>query len=199
MKKFIYTLAAASLLFMVKPAKAQDREKIFNMYYSMGLGTGDMADYISKYSWRGFGMEWKTDVFDNASLGFGAEWNVFYEDMGYATYTRDNIALSGEQFRYANMFPMTARFNYFKDNAAGMRFFGGAGIGTTYMIHDLDMNIYRWNRDTWQFLIAPEVGVSYDISPENTILLSVKYNLNFKTKDVPSQSYLAFNIGFGFR
>lgn len=199
MKKFITILAAASLLFTVKPAKAQDREKIFNMYYSMGLATGELSDFISKYSWRGFGMEWKTDVFDNASLGFGAEWNVFYEDMGYGTYTRDNIALSGEQFRYANMFPMTARFNYFKDNAAGMRFFGGAGIGTTYIINDLDMNIYRWNLDTWQFLIAPEVGVSYDISPSNTLLLSVKYNLNFKTKDVPSQSYLAFNIGFGFR
>lgn len=199
MKKIFTLISLTTLLIAGRPAFAQDREGIFNMYYSMGLGTGDLGDFISKYSWRGFGMEYKTDVLDKVSMGFGAEWNVFYEAMDYDTYEKDNVAVSGKQYRYANMFPMTARFNYYKDNAAGMRIFAGAGIGTTYMIHDLDMNVYRWNRDTWQFLIAPEAGVSYDINAANTLMLSVKYNLNFKTNSMDGQSFLAINVGFGFR
>lgn len=199
MKKTIALICLSALMLTGKPMFSQDRESIFNMYYSMGLATGSLNDFISKYSWRGFGMEYKTDVLDNVSMGFGAEWNVFYEAMDYATYERENIAVSGKQYRYANMFPMTARFHYYKDNAAGMRFFAGAGIGTTYMIRDLDMNIYRWNEENWQFLIAPEVGIAYDVSPSNTLHLSLKYNLNFKTNSLDGQSFLAINVGFGFR
>lgn len=199
MKTKLSLICLTVFVMISKPVFSQDRESIFNMYYSMGVPTGNLADFTSKYSWRGFGMEYRSDVLDNVSMGFGAEWNVFYEALDYATYERDNIAVSGKQYRYANMFPMSARFHYYKDNAAGMRYFAGAGIGTTYMIHDLDMNIYRWNRDTWQFLVAPEVGIAYDVSPSNTLHLSLKYNLNFKTSDMESQSFLAINVGFGFR
>ncbi|HQQ94253.1 MAG TPA: hypothetical protein PLQ93_06845 [Bacteroidia bacterium] len=199
MKKFVYILASAAMLCGARPVLAQDQEGIFNLYYSMGLATGDLHDYISRYSWRGMGMEYKSEITDNVSMGIGAEWNTFYQDMNQGTFTRDNVAITGDQFRYMNSFPMSARINYYKDNAAGLRYFAGAGIGTTYMIKALDMSIYRFTQDEWQFLIAPEAGVSYDIDASRTIFLSVKYNLNLKTKDLAGQSYLAINVGFGFR
>ena len=200
MKNLAFITVLAALLLSAKPSKAQDREGIFNIYYSMGLATGDLHDFISRYSWRGMGMEYKTDVTDNVSIGIGADWNVFYQDIPNGTFNpRENVAITGDQFRYMNSFPMAVRFNYFKDNAAGLRMFGGAGIGTTYMMKALDMNIYRFSEDAWQFLIAPEVGVAYDIDASRTVMLSVKYNYNFKSQDLSSQSYLSFNVGFGFR
>lgn len=199
MKKLAYILTLASFLFVAKQARSQDRESMFNMYYSMGLGTGDQSDYISKFSWRGVGLEWKREVTDNVMMGLCFDWNVFYEEIDKGTYTRENVSLTGDQFRYSNMFPMMVKFHYFKDNAAGLRIFTGLGVGTTYQIHDLDMSIYRFNTDTWQFLLAPEIGVTYDLNAANSIFVSTKYNLNFKNDDLSSRSYLNFNVGFSWR
>jgi len=66
-------------------------------------------------------------------------------------------------------------------------------------MHDLDMSVYRFNLNTWQFLLAPEVGVSYDINASNSLFLSAKYNLNFKNNELSARSYLNFNIGFSWR
>ncbi len=198
MKKSIIILAFMAMGLFTKPVFAQFNDAYFNMYYSMGLGVGDMKDYVSKYSWRGVGMEYKSEVTDNLMVGFGADWNVFYENMDYGTYTRDNVSISGKQYRYLNAFPMAAKFTYFRDSDMGLRVMAGTGVGTTYMMEDLDMGSYRLNVNTWQFLVAPELGVAYDLDATRSLLLSVKYNYNFKNTELDSRSYLSFNVGFAF-
>lgn len=198
MKRLLYTLAFVVLMMGSRTATAQINDSYFNFYYSMGLGTGDMHDYVSKYSWRGVGFDYKSEVSDNIMAGFGADWNVFYQNMDYGTYVRDNTALSGKQYRYLNAFPMTVKLNYFKDTDMGLRFFAGAGVGTTYMMQDVDMGSYRLNINTWQFLVAPELGITYDMDANRSLLLSVKYNNNFKNTELAARSYLSFNIGFAF-
>ena len=199
MKKIVYTLALLAFILNSRPTKAQEGESTIDLYYSMGLPTGGMQDYISKYSWRGAGLQTKNEVTDNIMLGLCFEWNVFYEEMNYGTYTRDNISISGEQFRYSNMFPMMGKIDYYKDLNNGVRVFAGTGIGTSYQIHDLDMSAYRFEINTWQFLLAPEVGLSYDIDADKSIFISAKYNINFKNDELDGMSYLNFNIGFCFR
>ncbi|OYU96470.1 MAG: hypothetical protein CFE21_08760 [Bacteroidetes bacterium B1(2017)] len=198
MKKNIYIIAFLLVSSFTKLAVAQDNDAYFNFYYSMGQGLGETKDFISKYSWRGVGFNYRAELSDNVMAGVGADWNVFYEKMPYATYTLDNAAVSGKQYRYLNMFPMTARLDYFKDTEKGYRFIAGAGIGSTYFMQDVDMGSYRLNTNTWQFLIAPEVGVTYDLDANRSLLLSVKYNANFKNTELTNRSYLSFNIGFAF-
>jgi hypothetical protein len=80
----------------------------------------------------------------------------------------------------------------------GLRVMAGTGIGTTYMMEDLEMGSYNVNINTWQFLVAPELGVAYDLDATRSLLLSVKYNYNFKNTEEESRSYLSFNVGFAF-
>jgi outer membrane protein len=198
MKKAIYIICLFALTFNTKDTKAQLNDSYFNFYYSMGLGTGELNDFISKYSWRGVGMEYKTEVTDNILAGFGVDWNVFYEDMPYGTFTQDNVSVSGKQFRYLNTYPMTAKLHYYRDSDNGVRFIAGTGIGTSYMERDIDMGQYSINNNTWQFLVVPEIAATYDIDASRSLLLSLKYNYNFKNDQLPSMSYLSFNIGFAF-
>jgi hypothetical protein len=198
MKKIVYTFTLVLVTLFAKTSNAQSNDSYISWYYSMGQGLGDQKDYISKYSWRGIGFDYKAEVAEHLLVGFGADWNVFYEKMPYGTYTRDNASVSGKQYRYSNMFPMSAKFDYFKDTEKGVRIFAGTAIGSTYMMQDVDMGSYRLNVNTWQFLLAPELGVTYDLDANRSVLLSVKYNANFKNTELSGRSYLSFNVGFTF-
>ena len=54
------------------------------------------------------------------------------------------------------------------------------------------------NTDTWQFSLAPEVGVRFAGSTGVPGLLSVRYNNNFETSELDAQSYLTLNVGYMF-
>ena len=78
------------------------QDGIFALTYSMGLPVGSTADYISKYSWRGFGIEGRGFVADNITLGGSFNWNVFFEEEIDATYTDGTQSLTGNFYKYIN-------------------------------------------------------------------------------------------------
>lgn len=116
----------------------------------------------------------------------------------YATYEYNNQALSGKQYRYTNAFPMAITPSYYKDLNEVARVTAGLGIGTTYLMRDTDFGIYRIENNTWQFLLAPEVNVTFDLDANRSAYLGVRYNNNFKSNDLDGQSWISFNVGLLF-
>lgn len=169
--------------------------------YSVGFPTGDLSDFIEKTSFRGMSIDYRKMVNPNVGVGVNFSWNTFYEEKGKATYTRDNISLTGKQYRYSNNFPMLATVAYFLKPEETTNPFVGLGVGTMYTLRNTDMNLYTLEQDAWNFLLQPEIGIQFDIDPSSALHLSLKYNYGFQGGNdlTTSQSYLALNVGFAFK
>jgi hypothetical protein len=168
--------------------------------YVVGFGTGDLGDFISQTSWRGFSFDYRYKIQPNVALGMNLAWNTFYQEEGRATYTSDNASLTGKQFRYSNNVPILATVTYFAKPDEQMNPFVSLGIGTMYTRRNTDMNVYTVEQEAWNFLLQPEIGVQIAFGEGVALAISGKYNYGFAAgNDLTSaQSYFALNVGFAF-
>lgn len=185
------------LLILCAGVSVSAQQSTFSIQYSMGFGTGDLGGYNSEPSFRGATIEWHKYLKPTMSVGFEAGWNAFYNSFPTETYTYGNASLSGKHYRYQNQMPLLVSVDYHFNPDATLKPFAGLGIGTMYSRRDMDMNIYRFTEDAWHFAIRPEVGFMYQVSPEASGYLGLKYYTGLKSGDFSeSQSYIALNIGF---
>ena len=197
MKKILLTLAIG--LITVGALHAQGGN-VAAFSYSMGFGTGDMGDFISKPSFRGFNFDYRRMVTANIGVGTSIGWDVFYEELPKGTYTLGNESLTGKQFRYSNNVPMLASISYYLKPGETLSPFFGLGIGTMYTRRNTDMNLYTIEQEAWNFLLQPEVGLLYSLGNGAALFASAKYNQGFAAGSelTESQSYFTLNIGFAF-
>jgi len=193
MKKIFF-----AVLFMVFAVTAFSQNGITALTYSMGFGTGDMHDYISKPSFRGFTIDYRKLVQPNIGVGIDLGWNVFYEELADGTYEYRNLTLSGKQWRYSNHFPMLVAGTYYMKPDDKISGFAGFGLGTMYTLQNTDMNLYTLENDAWQFAIRPEAGIIIKGTPGVAFNLSSKYYYGFKGGDLPAQGFFTVNVGFVF-
>lgn len=195
MKK-ILIISALFVMFLATNVKSQSMTTVS---YSMGLATGDLGDYASNFSGRGFTLDYRKMVQPNVGVGFSTGWNVFYDERPYDSYTVDNRTLSGKQYRYVNSVPLLLAADYYLKPGEDFNPYIGLGVGTTYIERATDMGIYRLTQDAWTFGITPQVGFYYSVNRYSGFSLAAKYNLGLAAGDFDStQSYLSFNIGYVF-
>ncbi len=84
------------------------------------------------------------------------------------------------------------------NEGSDIRPFIGIGAGTSYMRRTLDMGLYRFERDPWQFMLQPEAGVSLYTANGNAVMLTFNYYWGFETKDLDAQSFLAVGLAYAF-
>ena len=169
----------------------------FGGFYSTAGLTNNSHDYISKYSYRGLGIDYRTHLGPHCLVGFSTAINLFNEKLDYGSYTYETVTISGVQNRSMTTFPILAAFDYCDTIYKNLQWFAGAGIGTAYVNHYTDFGSYTFERDAWQFLLAPEAGIVYPVSRSSSVYLSVRYNQGFETKSMNGQSYFSINIGLG--
>lgn len=175
------------------------QNNLTTLQYSMGFGTGDLGDHISKTSFRGFTIDYRKLVQPNVGVGVDLGWNVFYEEMPYATYTTNGSTdITGKQYRYQNQFPMLVAADYYLKPGEKINPFAGLGIGTMYSLRNTDMNLYTLEQDAWHFALRPEVGALIQASPDFSFSVSAKYYHGFEAGDLASQGYFTLNFGFVF-
>lgn len=193
MKKL--TLIAA---FLIASVGVNAQDGLFALTYNMGLTVGETNDYISKYSFRGFGMEGRAFVTDNISLGGSFSWNVFFEEKLNETVTQGSETVTADQFRYINAYPLNfIAHYYFGQYDVGARFHAGLGVGAHKINRRTEFSVYALEHNYWHFGMTPEVGVLIPMNYRSNLLLSVKYNYAFEAKSV-AYGYLGFNIGFAW-
>jgi hypothetical protein len=173
---------------------------IAGIHYSTGFTIGKTQDFITDYSWRGFGIEYKKFLSRNLTGGFVTGWNIYDQLLYDATLDLEGSTISGTQIRYFNTFPVMALFDYYMGNKrSSVRPYFGVAIGTYYIIQRLQIGIYQVEKDNWHFGLAPEVGI---LVPTDYIYLqfSVKYNYAFAVDNsIPKEpidiSYVSINLG----
>lgn len=196
MKKLIY-IAAFLFVWVTNPLSAQTNTALT---YSMGFATGDLSDFISKTSFRGVTLDFRSMTRPDLGIGFSLGWNTFYESKDYDTYTVGTESLSGKQYRYSNHVPMLVSFDYYLKPGEKVSPFFGIGTGVVYTRRNTDMNLYTLKQEAWNFAFQPQIGVQLNNSITSATTIMLKYYYGLKAGDlVEPQSYLALNVGFVFR
>ncbi len=165
--------------------------------YDMSFGMGDLGDFISAPSFRGASLQYRYAVTDNILVGVDAAWNTFYEKMDYDSYTVDTKTLSGIQYRYQNEVPIlvSADYLFMPDNK--LQPYLGLGIGIIYSERIVDMGVWRFEEDPWQFALKPEFGLMYEFSNSTAFKLGLKYYTGMGG-ELDTQGYLTISAGFAF-
>ena len=194
MNKFflIIGLALASIV-----AKGQETVIIVN--YLPSLSLGETADFTDNFSPRGVDFEVNKFLKEDLSVGFVIGWNIFREKISGETFDYRELTITGTQFRYTNVTPLNVNVKkYFSaGEESDIRPYAGVGLGTNYAKRTNEIGVFVLSEDKWQFNVAPEIGLHYDMNRNNILSLKVKYNYSPKAGDFPATSYLSFGIGIG--
>ncbi len=188
---------AVLLTLIITATQVNAQESLFSIQYSVGFGTGDLKDFNSAASFRGMSFEYRYMMQPAYSVGFETSYNLFYDKMDYATYTKGTISVSGIQYRYTHAVPVLAAFDYYLKPDGEINPFVGLGIGTLYTYRDLDMGMFTLENDVWQFALRPQVGVLVSTSFAD-LIVAAKYFNGFKANDTDGQSYFTINVGLVF-
>jgi len=194
MKKILFVILFTGIISAIK---INAQESFFSVQYSVGFSTGDLKDFNKSESFRGMSFEYR--YFMQPAIAIGAEtgYNLFYDRMPYATYTRGTQSLSGIQYRYTHAVPVLAAFDYYIKPDTQFNPFAGVGIGTLYSNRDLDMGMFTIQTDVWQFALRPEIGVLITTNSMD-LIVAAKYFSGFKAKDTEGQQYFTINLGLVF-
>lgn len=188
---------AITICIATQSLMAQDAgHALYSLQYSVAYPMGDLNDFISKTSFRGFSMEFRKMVNDHVLAGLEFGWNVFYAKMENATESEGTITLTGTQFRYLSSFPMLVEVGYSTKSSEQLSPYALLGIGTIYHRSRLDVGIWEFSNEAWHFALKPEVGLIYKLGADAGVLLNVKYYDAFKTSDTKAITYLTTNLGF---
>jgi len=171
-------------------------QNMHGLSYSMSLPLGETSNLISKYQWRGLAIEGKYFVADQVTLGWQSGWNTMYEGES-GTFTDGTRTRTGTQYNWLNIWPMLLTFDYFFGTDGDTQPYLGAGVGTYWVEQRSQMGLFADTYSTWNFGIAPEVGVLIPINLYSNFYVNLKYNYGLNgSADVSNYSWLSFNVGF---
>jgi hypothetical protein len=199
-QKIKYLLSLFLVVFFVEHASAQRRSiGLTGISYNMSFTTQDTREIIDKFSWRGFGLEYKKFLTPQITIGFTTGWTIFDEKRS-DLIELENGAISGTQLRFLNSFPMLLNLHYYLGKIRpGMNPYFGLSLGTYYIIQRLEIGVIKIEKDNWHYALTPEAGLSIPAGSV-FIIIGVKYNYVFQagesikidTKDI---QYMSLHLG----
>lgn len=197
-----YILAAFLVLLVATNAFGQN--KITAFHYNISIPDGDLKNYVGDASFLGFGFDgrWFVSPDRPITLGISLGWQVFDEHT-YETIVTETAALTGQQGRYVNSFPMMVTGHYYFGNKDSAWFFAGAGVGTYYIIQRFDVGVFAIEADNWHFGFYPELGVQVPLQQDSNLFISGRYNFALAsgesvTDEEKDFSYWGINVGFAY-
>ena len=194
MKKIFFVFLLTGIIAATQ-VKAQ--ESFFSVQYSVGFGISDLKDFNSSASFRGMGFEYRYFMQPALAVGVETGYNLFYDRMDYATYTKGTESLSGIQYRYTHAVPALVAFDYYLIPDTQFNPFAGLGIGTLYTDREIDMGMFSRQSDAWQFALRPEIGVLISTNSAD-LIVAAKYFNGFKSSKTDGQQYFTINLGIVF-
>ncbi|MEN8249273.1 MAG: outer membrane beta-barrel protein [Bacteroidota bacterium] len=160
MKKilFIIALAVSSTSFA--------QRSIWTFSYPISFAVGEQADFIANTSFRGFGIDGRSFITDNISVGGSWSWEVFNEikrDLPPTQVTIEDVDnvighISGTQYRYLNTMPLMVNGHFYLGENGSVRPYFGLSLGTSYVEERTDIGMVSLVTDKWRFAFQPEIG-----------------------------------------
>ncbi len=197
---FLILFLVGTIFFFTGNSQAQNWFGLVN--YQVSFPFGDTQDYIGKTSFRGFGLDFRKALDPSTTVGFTFGWNVFYERItGTIEIQTDNPgAVTGIQDRYINAFPVMLNAHRYFGPPEGRKFFIGLAAGGFIMSQRLGIGIFEFQKDEWQWGMAPEIGIAVPVGHKTLMVINGKYNYAFTGKDVTGASvhHQFWTLGIGF-
>jgi len=197
MKKIIVTLI---LVLAFGASFAQQYH--WRLTYDMSQPIGEMnTEFISRYSWRGMGVDNRWMISDKLSVGAYFAWHVFYQAAGNVTQSNESgtITANGTQFRYLNSWVMQANAHYYLGTEGQINPWVGLGVGTAYNVQRTEIGFYAVVWEPWSFALSPQIGLDIPITLGTDFMIGVRYNHWINGDNAPiNYTYLGFNVGFKF-
>ena len=194
-KHWLITLIV--LLIALSTVFGQESYGIIN--YGISFPTGNTKDYINNTSFRGFGFEFGKYVTPNLALGLSFNWHVFYE-RNSERISLENADISGVQDRYINNFPLMVSARYIFAHNAPIHPYIGLNVGIYRFLQTMNIGIYTFEAGTWQFGLAPKIGIFVPIGHDTMFMLSGTYQWVQGVKTIGGGKddfpYITLKMGF---
>ncbi len=101
----INLLVLVSFMVVMAASPAFAGKNVFGVSWNLSTPTGNTADFLSDFSFRGMGIEYKTFFTPNTAFGMNVAWNVMVEEMDEVQH-RDGFSVSGMRHNYVNTVPV---------------------------------------------------------------------------------------------
>jgi hypothetical protein len=167
--------------------------------WQISFPTGDTKDFVDATSFRGVGLDFRKVVAKSTTAGFMAGWNVLYQRVD-GTSTLNDITLTGTQDRTINSFPIMLNLHRYFGEPRGMRPYIGLNAGAFVLIQSFEVGVYATEDDSWDWGIAPEVGVIIPTQSGGGIMINARYNWSFTSQNLSGEdqdlTYWGLNVGF---
>jgi len=203
--KLIYLLIPVMICFLLPVNQVQAQKWFGAATYQVSIPLGDTKEYTGDVSWRGFGLDFRYKTSPSTSFGFILGWNVFHERTSESVdVERENPGtITGTQDRYLNSFPIMINYFFYLGERRSIRTFIGLSAGGYIMLQRFGIGIVSFQEDSWEWGVAPEVGITIPTSLDGGFLISAKYNYaltgtSVLGKDI-NHSYASINAGFYWR
>lgn len=191
MKKLILVLS------LIGVTAVQAQNSSFGFFYSTGMPLGQTADFVNKFSWLGWGMEGKSFIQNDLSIGGLWAINTFNQTLEDATYVQDNTTYYGTQYRYINSMPfMLTVHKYFGTNDA--RPYVGTGIGAYKNNAEIQYGTWAVTDYAWMFGLMPELGVESPMRNGASFYFSTRFNYGIRGSGKDPYTHMTFNLGIQF-
>ncbi len=176
---------------------------IWTFNYSMATPSGDFASFINDMSFRGLSVEGRHFLLDNKiSVGLSYAWNGFYNDAGRLTYEFDGGAITSNMYKYLYTTSLDVSFHYYVlDKDSKIQLYVGILLGPHYNKRKLQVGSYAITDESWNFGVAPEVGVfvPFGKDAEWGFNASAKYNtMIYERTNFSSLNFIQYNLGFSY-
>jgi hypothetical protein len=147
----------AAVIGLVPFAATHAQIGLGSVTYQISGGLGDTGDFIDDLSYLGFGLEGRSYLSKHFTVGLSFDWQV-WDQQTTDPIVRDNMTITGKQFRYPNAFPITLNLHLYAGSVHDFRIYLGGGIGAYYIMKRLQLGLANLEDKDWYFGGSPEVG-----------------------------------------
>jgi outer membrane protein W len=150
--------------------------------WGYAMTTGGATDFIDNDSFLSFAFEGEHFFKRTMSVGLFFGWTELYERTD-ETLQIGNGAISGGQYRHANVFPMLVTTRFYPRRGqrdATVSPFIGLGAGAYYTRWFHDVGTLRFEDNPWFVGVTPDLGIVFpNVGESTSIVLSGRYHYPF--------------------
>ncbi len=198
MKALTVALCAGFVLLVSSPA-ARAQDWFGAATWQVSFPTSDTKNFVDAVSFRGVGLDFRKVVRPATTAGLALGWNVFHQRVT-GTYEIKNGAVTGTQDRYINSFPIMAGVHRYFGERGGPRPYVGLNAGAMVIIRTFAVGVFSTEEDSWDWGVAPEVGVIIPTQTGAALMINGRYNWSFTHQNLLDQdedlTYWGINVGF---
>lgn len=199
----LFSLVVLLALALVVPTYAGDQWDIL-FSYNTGMPSGNLNDFVDRYSWSGFGGELSHHLDADNTVGLLSGWQQFGGLYRNESIDIPSGTVFGSQVRNVTAVPLLLTASHTMANElAKVKPYMRIGAGMYFMSRRLDIGMYSFSNSTTHFGLMPAFGIDFRLDRKTYFTLQVDYNIAFASGETLSgtgkNSYSWLGIKAGFR